>query len=85
MADAFSRLGMAAALGTLLLAGGMSGCGSISTDHVDCNVVKLQAESGRTDAEIASAIGGSVNDVAKCHGPEKSGDKTSTDAIPSAY
>ena len=85
MADAFSRLGMAAALGTLLLAGGMSGCGSISSDHVDCNVVKLQTESGRTDSEIASAIGGSVNDVAKCHGPEKSGDKTSNDAIPSAY
>ena len=85
MADAFSRLGMAAALGTLLLAGGMSGCGSISTDHVDCNVVKLQTESGRTDSEIASAIGGSVNDVAKCHGPEKSGDKTSNDAVPSAY
>jgi hypothetical protein len=85
MADAFSRLGMAAALGTLLLAGAMSGCGSISTDHVDCNVVKLQTESGRTDSEIASAIGGSVNDVAKCHGPEKSGDKTSNDAVPSAY
>jgi hypothetical protein len=76
---------MAAALGTLLLAGGMSGCGSISSDHVDCNVVKLQTESGRTDSEIASAIGGSVNDVAKCHGPEKSGDKTSNDAVPSAY
>ena len=85
MADAFSRLGMAAALGTLLLAGGMSGCGSISSDHVDCNVVKLQTESGRTDSEIASAIGGSVKDVAKCHGPEKSGDKNSNDAIPSAY
>ena len=85
MADAFSRLGMAAALGTLLLAGAMSGCSSISTDHVDCNVVKLQTESGRTDSEIASAIGGSVNDVAKCHGPEKSGDKTSNDAVPSAY
>lgn len=85
MADVFSRLGMAAALGTLLLAGGMSGCGSISTDHVDCNVVKLQTESGRTDSEIASAIGGSVKDVAKCHGPENLGDKTSNDAIPSAY
>jgi len=76
---------MAAALGTLLLAGAMSGCGSISTDHVDCNVVKLQTESGRSDAEIASAIGGSVTDVAKCHGPEKSGNKSSNDAIPSAY
>jgi len=85
MADAFRKLAMAAALGTLLLAGGMSGCSSISTDHVDCNVVKLQTESGRSDAEIASAIGASVKDVAKCHGPEKSGNKTSNDAIPSAY
>ena len=85
MADAFSKLGMAAALGTLLLAGTMSGCSSISTDHVDCNVVKLQTESGRSDAEIASAIGGSVKDVAKCHGAETSGNKTSNDAIPSSY
>ena len=85
MADAFSKLGMAAALGALLLAGGMSGCSSISTDHVDCNVVKLQTESGRSDAEIASAIGGSVKDVAACHGPEKSGNKGSNDSIPSAY
>jgi outer membrane murein-binding lipoprotein Lpp len=83
MADAFRKLGMAAALGTLLLAGGISGCSSMSTDHVDCNVVKLQAQSGRSDAEIASAIGGSEADVAKCHGPETSGNKTSTDAIPS--
>jgi hypothetical protein len=84
MADAFSKLGMAAALGALLLASGMSGCSSISTDHVDCNVVKLQTESGRSDAEIASAIGGSVKDVAACRG-EKSGNKSSNDSIPSAY
>ena len=58
MADAIRKLGMAAALGTLLLAGGISGCSSMSTDHVDCNVVKLQQQSGRSDAEIASAIGG---------------------------
>ena len=85
MAEAFSKLGMAAALGTLLLAGGLSGCSSMSTDHVDCNVVKLQTESGRSDAEIASAIGASEADVAKCHGPEKSGNKTSADAVPSGY
>ena len=82
MANAFRKLGVAAALGTMLLAGGLSGCSSMSTDHVDCNVVKLQAQSGRSDAEIASAIGGSEADVAKCHGPETSGNKTSTDAIP---
>ena len=85
MVDAFTKLGMAAALGTLLFAGGLSGCSSISTDRVDCNVVKLQTESGRSDAEIASAIGSSVKDVAQCHGPEKSGNKTSNNAIPSAY
>ncbi len=83
MADAFRKLGMAAALGALLLAGGISGCSSISTDHVDCNVVKLQQQSGRSDAEIASAIGASEADVAKCHGPEHTSNKDSTDAIPS--
>jgi hypothetical protein len=85
MADAFSKLGIAAALGTLLLAGAISGCSSMSADHVDCNVVKLQTEAGRTDAEIASAIGAKVKDVATCHGPEKSGNKSSTTAIPSDY
>jgi hypothetical protein len=83
MADAFRKLGVAAALGTLILAGGISGCSSISTNHVDCNVVKLQQQSGRSDAEIASAIGASEADVAKCHGPEHTSNKDSTDAIPS--
>jgi hypothetical protein len=82
MADAFRKLAMAA-LGALILAGA-SGC-SMSTDHVDCNVVKLQQQSGRSDAEIASAIGGSETDVAKCHGAEHTGNKDSTDAVPSTY
>jgi hypothetical protein len=77
MVDAVRKLGIAAALGALILAGGMSGCSSLSSDHVDCNVVKLQQESGRSDAEIASAIGASEADVAKCHGGETSGNKTS--------
>jgi hypothetical protein len=85
MLDAFRKLGIAAALGTLIIAGRLSGCSSISSDHVDCNVVRLQSESGRSDAEIASAIGGSVEDVAKCHGAEKSGNKTSGDSVPSPY
>ena len=83
MADAFRKLGVAAALGTLILAGGISGCSSISTNHVDCNVVKLQQQSGRSDAEIASALSASEADVAKCHGPEHTSNKDSTDAIPS--
>ena len=83
--DAFRKLRMATALGTLFLAGGVSGCSWTSSDHVDCKAVKLQAESGRSDAEIASAIGGSVEDVAKCRGPETSGNQTSNDAVPSPH
>jgi hypothetical protein len=84
MVDAFWKLSMAAALGTLLL-GGVSGCSSMSTDHVDCNVVKLQQQSGRSDAEIASAVGGTEADVAKCHGEEHTGNKDSTSAVPASY
>jgi hypothetical protein len=84
MADAFRKLAMAATLGTLIVAG-VSGCSSMSTNHVDCNVVKLQQQSGRSDAEIASAVGGSEADVAKCHGAEHTGNKDSTSAVPSTY
>jgi hypothetical protein len=83
MADALRKLAIAAALGTLLLAG-LSGCSSMSSDHVDCNVVKLQQQSGRSDAEIASAVGASEADVAKCHGAESSGNKASQ-GVPSTY
>ena len=71
------KLGIAAAMGALVMAGAFTGCSSISSNHVDCNVVRLQSESGRSDAEIASALGVSVADVATCHGPEKSGNKES--------
>ena len=84
MVDAFRKLGIAAALGAIVIVGGLSGCSSMTSDHVDCYVVKLQAESGRSDSEIASAIGANVDDVAKCHGAEKSGNKSSGDAVPNA-
>ena len=84
MVNAFRKLGIAAALGAIVIVGGLSGCSSMTSDHVDCNVVKLQTESGRSDSEIASAIGASVDDVAKCHGAEKSGNKSSGDAVPNA-
>ena len=84
MADAFRKLGIATALGTLLVAG-VAGCSSMSTDHVDCNVVKLQQQSGRSDSEIAAAVGGSEADVAKCHGAEHTGNKDSTSAVPAPY
>jgi hypothetical protein len=75
MLGEFTRVGFAAAIG--LLAVGAAGCSSLSTNHVDCNVVKLQSEAGRSDDEIASALGASVKDVAACHGPEKSGNGAS--------
>jgi hypothetical protein len=85
MADALRRLRIAATVGTLLLAGGLYGCSSMSTNHVDCNVVKLQQQSGRSDAEIASAIGASEDDVAKCHGAEHMSGKDTQDAVPQGY
>jgi hypothetical protein len=58
-----------AVLGALILAGSAAGCGSINTNRVDCNVVKLQSEAGRSNAEIASALGVSQDEVASCHPP----------------
>jgi hypothetical protein len=71
------KIAVATALASFMMASALAGCSSLSTDHVDCNVVKLQSESGRSDAEIASALGASIADVAKCHGPETSGNKES--------
>jgi uncharacterized membrane protein YgcG len=60
-----------AALGALILAGGIVGCSSLSNNngHVDCNVVKLQSQAGRSNNEIASALGVSESDVSSCHPP----------------
>ena len=65
MADLFRRLGIAGAIGTLILAGGISGCSSMmSSDHVDCNVVKLQQQSGQglfNDEATALIISQAIN------------------------
>ncbi len=58
-----------AVVGALMLAGGAAGCGSLNTNRVDCNVVKLQSEAGRSNAEIASALGVTQDEVASCHPP----------------
>ncbi len=71
------KLGFVAALATLMMAGGMAGCSSLSSNHVDCNVVRLQSQAGRSDTEIASALGVSVSDLSACKGPETSGNTTS--------
>jgi len=78
------KIAVAVAFGSVLMAGVLGGCSSLSTDRVDCNIVKLQSESGRSDAEIASALGASVTDVAKCHAPAASGNSESG-AAPSPY
>jgi hypothetical protein len=74
------KLGILAAFGALAVAGAIAGCSSISANHVDCNVVKLQQGAGRSDAEIASALNASAADVASCRGPEKSGNASSSGA-----
>ena len=55
MFEAIRKFGIAVALGTIVMASGLAGCSSMSGNHVDCNVVKLQSQSGRSDSEIASA------------------------------
>ncbi|MDO8433177.1 MAG: hypothetical protein Q7S58_12280 [Candidatus Binatus sp.] len=85
MFEALRKFGIAAAIGTMVLAGAVAGCGSMSSNHVDCNVVKLQQQSGRSDSEIAAAIGASVSDVSSCAaGPAKSGNKSSG-GVPDSY
>lgn len=55
----------------LVLAATLAGCGagSLGGSHVDCNVVKLQSEAGRSPGEIASALGITEADVVSCHAP----------------
>lgn len=80
-----NNLGVAVALGTLMLAG-VSGCSMFSASHapVDCNIVKTQVAAGKTDAQIATDLGAREDEVASCHGPEQSGNKSS-DMIPQNY
>lgn len=66
MIERRGRMGILIGTGAFILAGALVGCSSLTGSHVDCNVVKLQSQSGRSNAEIASAIGASEADVAKC-------------------
>ncbi|HEY6395035.1 MAG TPA: hypothetical protein VIX12_06415 [Candidatus Binataceae bacterium] len=80
------KLGIAALLGTVAMAGGLGGCSSTGANRVDCNVVKLQQQSGRSDSEIAAAVGASESDVAACKAgtAEKTGNRESG-SMPSNY
>ena len=42
--------------------------GGCSASHVNCQTVKLQREANRSDSEIASALGASEAEIAKCAG-----------------
>ena len=66
------NLSLRATLGSLVLAGGISGCSVFSTSNapVDCDAVKNQEQAGFTDAKIASDLGSTVDKVAACHGPK---------------
>jgi len=59
-------MGIVIGTGVFLFATAFAGCAGMGGSHVDCNVVRLQSQSGRSNAEIASAIGASEADVAKC-------------------
>ena len=51
---------------TFAVAAAVAGCAGMGGSHIDCNVVKLQSQSGRSSSEIASALGVSEAEVAKC-------------------
>ena len=72
MRDVLSKMGLAATLGTMIMAGGMLGCSMFSTSNapIDCDAVKNQQQAGFSDAKIASDLGTSVDKVAACHGPK---------------
>ncbi len=56
----------AAALGALAAAVALSGCASLSAGRADCNIVRNQRGAGRSDSDIASALGVTESDVAAC-------------------
>ncbi len=66
MIERRGRTGIFIGAGALLLAAAFGGCAGMGGSHVDCTIVKLQSQSGRSNSEIASALGVSEADVAKC-------------------
>src|ERR1700736_5466432 len=66
MIERRGRMGILIGAGALVLATAFAGCSSMGGSHIDCNIVRLQSQSGRSSSEIASALGVSEADVAKC-------------------
>lgn len=72
MREVLGRPRVSAAIGMLILVGGVSGCSMFSPSNapVDCDAVKNQEQTGFSDAKIASDLGSTVDKVAACHGPK---------------
>ena len=66
MTERRGRMGILIGAGALLIGAAFAGCSGMGGSHIDCNVVKLQSQSGRSNSEIASALGVSESDVSKC-------------------
>jgi|SRR5271168_2249386 hypothetical protein len=66
MIERRGRTGILLGAGALMLATAFGACSSLGGSHLDCNIVKLQSQSGRSNSEIASALGVSEDEVAKC-------------------
>ena len=66
MIERRGRMGILVGAGAAALVAALVGCSSLGGSHVDCNIVKLQSQSGRSNSEIASALGVTEADVAKC-------------------
>jgi len=56
----------AAVLGAMAAAAAMPGCAALSAGRADCNVVRNQRGAGRSDSDIAAALGVTDSDVAAC-------------------
>lgn len=78
--------GLTVALGLVAMATALSGCGAIQLpSRVDCNVVRLQTQAGRSDSEIASALGVTAQEVEGCHAIAAArGSKAGTEPVDSS-
>jgi len=73
---------VAAICGAIVLGGWVSGCSLFAPKPLDCGAVALQAESGRDDAEIASVMDTTPQQIALCHEAEKTAALGDSAALP---
>ena len=64
----------ATVLGALAASTALPGCASLGGSRADCTVVRNQRGAGRSDSDIASALGVSDSDVAACGAAGAGGD-----------